>query len=104
MLTREIRANYLRSKVAGTRVDLHALPAVLPPRISEKTIQRFNIKIALALEVVIESAVRQPRARHDLVERNLLKAMAIKKSASALDDLLFHFVSVSFWIRNGTPS
>jgi len=103
MLVRKICANHLRPEVRRTRVDLYPLPAVLPFRVGKKAIQRFDIKIALAFEVVVESAARQTRARHDLVKGYLLKAMAVKKPACALNDPAPDFNAVSFRIGHGIP-
>jgi hypothetical protein len=46
---------------------MHALPATLPIRVGEETSQNLGIEIALAIEIAIESAVRETGGCHDLL-------------------------------------
>ena len=47
-------------------------------RIGKEAPLHLSIQIALALKIGIEPAVRQARTRHDLIERDILKSMAIE--------------------------
>jgi hypothetical protein len=38
------------------KIDVHALPAIFPFRVSEEASQNFGIKVALAFEVAVESS------------------------------------------------
>src|SRR6266576_6764899 len=67
---------------------MHSFPAAFPFRVSEEAPQHLGIQIALALEIAIESAVRQARAGHDLLERNALRAIPVKQLACTVDDVL----------------
>src|ERR1700733_5737341 len=74
---------------------MHSLPATFPLRIGEEASQNLGIKIALALEITIKAAIRQARARHDLVNRHTLKAVSVKKLARAVNNVFFHSFAVT---------
>jgi hypothetical protein len=57
---------------------VNTFPAACPLRIGKEAPQYLSIQIALALKIGIEPAVRQARTRHDLIERDILKSMAIE--------------------------
>src|SRR6516165_8775006 len=49
---------------------------------------RLGIKLSLALKIVVEAASREPRTRHDLVDRHGRKAVPIEQLSRTLDDSL----------------
>jgi hypothetical protein len=78
VLPREIGADNLPANVGGRQIHFDTLLAALPVRIREETPQNFRGQIAFTLEIIIEAAVRQSRASHDLVQQDIIKATAIK--------------------------
>jgi hypothetical protein len=87
MLAREIGADDLRADVAGREVHFHAFPAAFPIRVGEKAVENLGVKVALAVEIAVKTAVSEAGAGHDLVDGDTFKAMAIEKFAGALDDV-----------------
>jgi hypothetical protein len=57
---------------------MHTFPATFPLRVGEEAPYYLGIKVALAFEIAIKSTVRKTDTGHNLVERDTLKAMAIK--------------------------
>ena len=96
----EIGADDLRANVAGRKIHLHALPATFPVGVGEEAGEDFGVEIALAMEITIEAAVREAGASHDLLDGDTLKAMAIEKFASAVDDGLLDGRAVSKRVRH----
>src|ERR1700730_16187894 len=78
MLSREIRADNLRADVGGGQLHFDAPPAVFPVGIGEETSKNSRVQIAFAFEVTIEATMRQSRTSHNLLQRNIIKAAAIK--------------------------
>ena len=64
------------SDVGGGQV--HTFPATLPFRVGEEAPEYLCLESALAFEIATKSAVRQAGAGHDLMDRNIFKAMAIE--------------------------
>jgi hypothetical protein len=91
MLARKVRLHYLRPDVSGREIHVNPLPAILPIGISEETAQDFSVEITLAFEIAVKAAMGQTRARHDLLYRHVLKTVAIKQPARAINDVSFHF-------------
>ena len=87
MLAGEIGADDLRADVAGREVHFHAFPAAFPIRVGEKAVENLGVKVALAVEIAVKTAVSEAGAGHDLVDGDTFKAMAIEKFAGALDDV-----------------
>jgi hypothetical protein len=79
--------------------------ADFPVGVSEEASEHLDIEITLALEVAIKSAVRQAGTCHDLLERGIVKAVAIEKPARAIDHFLLliaPYISL-FTARRGPP-
>jgi hypothetical protein len=57
---------------------MHTFPATFPLRVGEEAPYYLAIQVALAFEIAIKSTVRKTDTGHNLVERDTLKAMAIK--------------------------
>src|SRR5437868_15387800 len=98
MLAREVGTNDLRAHIGGRKIHVHALPAVLPFRIGEEASQHFGVEVALAFEIAVETAVGETCAGHDLLNRNILEAVAIEKLSRALNDVFSHFCAVAGWV------
>src|SRR5215469_10324959 len=78
VLPGQIGAHNLRPNICRRKIYVHTLPAVLPLRVGKEAPQHLSIEIALALEIAIESTVRQPRSSHDLAQRNTFKTISIE--------------------------
>jgi hypothetical protein len=88
----------LRAYISGGKIHVHALPAALPFRVGEEASQHFGVQITLAFEIAVETAVGQTGAGHDLLNRNILEAMAIEKLPRALNDVFSYFCAVAGWV------
>src|SRR4029077_11819731 len=72
--------------LVGTRDDLLFL--------GYEAADRFGIKLALALEVAIETTSGHPGAGHDVVDGSRGETMAVEELQRALDDFLPHLFAV----------
>src|SRR5580692_10826755 len=102
-----LRACMLRSSTLtmAAKTVSNARFAVAPVRVTsvgKEASQHLGIEVALALEVAIEAPAGQSGAFHDLVERDFFKAVAVKETACAGDDLFLHFCAVTDGIRHGS--
>src|SRR5215469_1753435 len=69
---------------------MHAFPAILPLRLRKKAPEHFAVQRALAPEIAVKPAMRQPRAFHDLADGNSVEPISIEQSSRAFHDLLPH--------------
>src|SRR5262249_23166107 len=84
-------------------VDVDALPAVLPFGIGEEAGHHLRVEVALALEVGVEAAVREPGSGHDPRDRDALEAEAVEEAARAVDDASLHFGVAGGGVGHGAP-
>src|SRR5436190_1174885 len=86
MITREIRLDDplgARLGLAGGRMP--GLPGLGAP-LAQEVANGLRIDLVLAAEMAIEAAVRQARARHDLLDRNLGEPLAVEQPSGAFED------------------
>jgi len=57
---------------------MYPFPAIFPVGVGEEASQDFGIEIAFAFEITVESAVRQVGAFHNLANRDVVEAIAVK--------------------------
>src|SRR6266567_9244005 len=103
MLAGQISANDLRSNIEAVEIDAHAFPTVSPLGIGEEAAQHLGVEIALALEMPVEPATREARARHNLLDRYLIESEAIEELASAMDDLSSRVIAVRGRVAHDSP-
>src|SRR5579872_473531 len=103
VLPRQISPHYLRAHIAGRQIHFDSFPATFPFRVRKEAAQDLDVQIALALEITVKAAVRQPGSGHNLVERNAVKSVAVEEPPRALHNLLSHLVAVSCRIWHFVP-
>src|SRR5262249_18290077 len=91
---REVGPDDLPSGVPRREVDCRVAPA-LERMIGDGQHDGLRVEVLLALEVGVEAPARQPRARHHLVDRYGLEAVAVEERLGAPDYLLPHLRAVA---------
>ena len=90
-----------------SRARLHptstAEAGAFPLRV-DKAAYRFGIELAFALKIAVEAASRQPRAGHDVIDRDGRETVAIKELCRALDDSLPDLVPIARRIGHLIPA
>jgi hypothetical protein len=67
--------------------DLSCGPCETHRRVAARVARdRLAVQRLLVGEVVVEAAARQPGARHDLIDRDRLEAVAVEHAPGAFDD------------------
>src|SRR5215475_13426866 len=103
MLAGEIGADHLRADVRRGNINMDALPAVLPFRVGEETVEHFGVEIAFGVEITVEPAVGELRAGHDLADGDAFKAVPVEQAARAVNDAFSHLRTMAGGIGHGAP-
>src|SRR5208282_116030 len=100
VLARQIGSDNLCTHVGRRQIDVHTLPAVFPIGVGEEAAQHLDIEVALAFEVAVKPAVRQPHAGHNLVQGDIFESVAIEKLARAVDDVFLYCCAMTIRVRH----